>query len=1088
MKKFYVALLMLLCLHLVAFSQERTITGVIVDESDEPLPGVTVLVKGTTIGTASDFDGKYSINVPEGSNELVFSFIGFKPITKEIGAEKSFNITLLEDAVGLEEVVVTAMGIKKSVKALGYSSQVVETDDVLKSNEQNLITALSSKAAGVQVTSSSGSPGGSAGIRIRGNSTISGSNDPLIIVDGIYMDNSYNGTEAETAGVAYSNRAIDINPNDIADINILKGIAATALYGTRASGGAIIITTKKGTGVAKKGLGVEYRVSTGIEQITTLPSVQSIHAQGNNGEYLAPETGASGSWGPKISDLQNQLGPEGEALAMDQNGNLIPANSAGAIPIQTYNNADQFYRNGGNIEHYLGLNGGKNGVSFGVSGSYSKRTGIIPTSDFERFTLKASGDVALSKNVNAFANLNYVNSGGTRVQQGSNLSGIMLGLLRTPPSFDNSNGNDDYDVENAYYNEDGTQRNYRGGGGYDNPYWVINNIPFNDDVNRFFGNTGITVKPLDWLDITYRIGVDMYTDRRKLSYAIGSRNYPDGRIVEDQLFRRNTTSDLIVSATKSINDDLEVGLLVGHNFDIRNTNQITFVADELEIPGFQNASNALSVNLAESFENTTERRIRGLYAQASLNYKRMVYLTGTFRQDKASTFGAAKQEFTYPSATLSVDVTEALGISDNNYLSFAKVRGSWGQVGIEPLVYRTINIFTQSTFGGNYLGTIGFPWTTQDGAAAGFTISNLLRSENLKPELQTEFEIGTDLRFLKGRLFTDISYYERTTKDVLLDVPLSPGSGFEEEYRNVGKISNKGWEIILGGAPVETRNLAWDTQITFTTNKNRVEELAPGVEAVGLSGFTGIQSRAVAGEAMGTIFGGKWLRDDSGNLVIESNPDSPNYGFPIVAAKEGILGDPNPDYLIDFKNTLSVGPVYFSFLINRRKGGDMWNGTMGALSFFGAHERTLDRGTVATFNGVKGTVGDFDADGNEIIDFGNPENTPVANDIAITVDQAWYQGNGGGFGPVAETYMQDASWWRLREVSLGFNLPNKLLDSLPFTNGALTLTGRNLWLDTNFTGVDPDTNLTGQASNGFGLDYFNNPGTKSYVATLNLNF
>ena len=1041
------------------------------------------MVKGTTIGTASDFDGNYSIDVPEGSNILVFSFIGFKPITKEIGAEKIFNITLLEDAVGLEEVVVTAMGIKKSVKALGYSSQVVETDDVLKSNEQNLITALSSKAAGVQVTSSSGSPGGSAGIRIRGNSTISGSNDPLIIVDGIYMDNSYNSTEDATQGVAYSNRAIDINPNDIADINILKGIAATALYGTRASGGAIIITTKRGTGIAKKGLGVEYRVSTGIETITTLPSVQSVYAQGSNGVYSAPETGASGSWGPKISDLQTQVNAEGQLLAMDRNGNLIPASADNAIPIQTYDNADQFYRNGGNIEHHLGLNGGKDGINFGVSGSYSKRTGIIPTSDFERFTLKASGDVALSKNVSVFANLNYVNSGGNRVQQGSNISGIMLGLLRTPPSFDNSNGNDDYNAEDAYLNEDGSQRNYRGSAGYDNPYWVINNIPFKDDVNRFFGNTGITVKPLDWLDITYRIGVDMYTDRRKLVYTPGSNAYLEGRIVEDQLFRRNTTSDLIVSATRSINDDLEVGLLVGHNFDIRNTNQLKLVAEQLEIGGFQNISNALSINSTESFEETTERRIRGLYAQASVNYRRMAYFTGTFRQDKASTFGTAKQEFTYPSATLSLDVTEMLNLSDNKYLSFAKIRGSWGQVGIEPELYNTINIFTQSTFGGGYLGDIGFPWATSDGNTAGFTIDNTLRSENLKPELQTEIEVGTDLRFLNGRLFTDISYYQRKTEDVLLFVPVSSGSGFVDEYRNVGEISNKGWEIILGGSPIETNNFAWDAQITFTTNKNKVEKLADGVDAVGLSGFTGIQSRAVAGEAMGTIFGGQWLRDDSGNLVIESNPESPNYGFPIVDAQEGVLGDPNPDYLVDFKNTLSIGPVYFSFLVNRRKGGDIWNGTMGALSFFGAHERTLDRGTVATFEGVKGTVTGFDNEtGEEEVDFSGP------NDIAVTIDQAWYQGNGGGFGPVAETYMQDASWWRLREVSLGFNLPNNLLNSLPFTNGSLTLTGRNLWLDTNYTGVDPDTNLTGQSSNGFGLDYFNNPGTKSYVATLNLNF
>jgi len=1080
MRKFLLVLFLGMGVVITAFAQERTITGVVSDENAEPLPGVNVIVKSTTIGTITNLDGEYSIKVPEGYNELLYTFIGYTTITKEIGAERELSITMGEDLIGLEEVVVTALGVSRDKKSVGYSTQKVETTEILNSNEQNLITALSSKAAGVQVNSNSGAPGGSANIRIRGNSTITGNNSPLIVVDGVYMDNSYNNTDTGggTAGVANSNRAIDINPNDIADINILKGIAATALYGTRAANGAIIITTKRGKQGAK-GLNAEYRTSVGIEQVTSLPLLQQDYAQGSNGVYSAPATGASGSWGPLLSDLATLEGEDGSLQGFDANSNLVPVNSEDYVreigtPI---NNMENFFQNGSNMEHYLGFSGASDKASFGISGSYSTRNGIVPLSNFDRITLRTVGDAQLTKEVKAFANFNYANTGGRRIQQGSNLSGVMLGLARTPPTFDNANGSDDPEDETAYLNPDGSQRNYRGGGGYDNPYWVINQNPFEDDVNRFYGNTGLSVDPLDWLNVTYRIGIDMYTDRRKQIFAIGARSFPSGRVVEDQFFRRNTTSDLIVSARRQVSDAIEVGLTLGHNYDIRNFQNVFTTGDELTIPNFYNLSNS-ALNATESGETTTERRIRGIYGQVEFNYNKFVYLQGTLRQDKASTFGEAQNTFWYPSASVGFVFTDAFDLTDSPIFSFGKLRASYGQVGIEPVVYNTRNIFTSTSYGGGYLGVIGFPWIGEPG----FTVSNRLRNSDLKPEIQTEWEIGADLRLFRGKLRADVAYYDRTTEGAIFPVPVSPASGFAESYQNAGTISNKGWEVILGFSPIKNKNFTWDTQVTYTRNKNVVESLAEGVDGIFLAGFVATQSRAVAGESFGALFGGRWLRDENGDKIIENDPNKASYGFPIVDPERGVIGDPNPDFLVDIRNTFDFKGLNFSFLINRRQGGDIWNGTMGALSFFGAHERTLDRGSVIAFDGVKGTITGIDEEGAATFE------TAGENNIVVTNSQAWYQGNGGGFGSVDETYVQDASWWRLREVSLGFNLPTKWLGKSPFSGAGVTLIGRNLWLNTPYTGVDPETNLTGGSNNGFGLDYFNMPNTKSYVASLSLKF
>ncbi len=1087
MKKLYL-LLLLMCVTCISLQAQRAVSGTVIDEDGEPLIGVNVVAKGSTIGTITDFDGNYSLDVPDGTEQLTFSYIGYLVQILDLGASNVIDVTLKEDVVGMDEVVVTALGIAREKKALGYATQKVEVDDVTNAREQNLVSALASKSAGVQVTQSSGSPGGGASIKIRGNSSLS-SGSPLFVVDGVILDNSTFSTEGTTAGVAYSNRMIDINPNDIEDINILKGPTAVALYGTQASEGAVVITTKSGKGGKgkKRGLNVTYSGAVTFDQVNKMPELNDMYGQGSGGNYQGPSTGQGSSWGPLLSDLR--FVQEG---ATDADGNAIDYNpitgdrlivhkddpNASSTVIPVINNVDDFYQTGVGNEHHISLSGSSDKASYYLGIGRSNKNGIVPLSNFARNTIKVKGDASLSDKVKVFSSVNYTQSGGRRVQQGSNLSGVMLGLLRTPPSFDNTNGETDVESTEAYLNADGSQRNYRGGSGYDNPFWTINQNPFTDDVNRVFGNVGTSIDPLNFVNITYRAGFDIYSDRRQQIFAIGSRSYPGGRIVEDAYFFKKYTSDLLVTLSQKFTDDLGGSLLLGHSYQNNYVNNLFQTGDDLIVPDFYNMVNVATINQAESGDFTGRDELSGIFAQLKLDFARTVYLDASIRRDASSTFGDRKPYFWYPAASLSFVFTEPLGLTDNKYLSFGKLRLSYADVGIPPGRYATSNGYVTSSFGGGYLGTLGFPFL----GTPGYTVSTSIGNPAVEPERQASFEVGTDLRFFNGRLTADMAYYVQKSRKVLLYVPTAPASGSAEFYQNAATVQNKGFELVLTGTPVKTKNFEWYSEVNFSRNRNLVTALADGVESIGLSGFTGIQSRAVAGYAFGTIFGGQWLRDDAGNLVIENNPQSSNFGYPILDPEEGVLGDPNPDWNMGIRNTFSAFGVSLSALLDIKKGGDMWNGTKGALTFFGASALTENRGEIIVFDGVAGTLGDTNDDGVlEAVTDGS------ANTVAVPLDQAWYQGNGGGFGSVSETFVEDASWFRLREITLSYSLPKSITEKMRFTDLSLNVTGRNLLLITPYTGIDPETNLTGQTA-GFGLDYFNMPNTKGFTLGLQAKF
>lgn len=1091
MRRFF-ALVCMLMLTGVAVHAQKVVSGTVTDgATNEPLSGVTVFEKGTTNGTFTDGNGEFSLTVADDASVLVFRFLNYS--TQEVEASGSLDIAMEEDVLLLDEVVVTALGIKREKKQLGYSVQSVGGDDVVRSGETNVISGLNSKVAGVQVISSTGSPGGASFIRVRGSASMTGANQPLIVIDGVPLDNSQlmsgnpdNGTGGNSnnllSGVANSNRAIDINPNDIADVTVLKGPAASALYGIQAANGVILITTKRGSKAGSgKALNVSYNTSIAIDQVNKMPELQTKYAQGISGNYFPPETGLSVSWGP----LADTLAWDGATdYPYDRNGNIVgQSDPTASIPFSNYDNAGTFFQNGITTDHDIALSGGSDNANYRFSIGRRNQKGIVPLSEWGRTTLKLAGDLKLSPRIRTAASVGYTNSGGRRVQQGSNLSGLMLGMLRTPVNFDNSNGASDVEDPSAYILPDGTQRNYRGGGGYDNPYWTINQNPHTDQVNRMYGFTSVTYDAFKWLNIFYRLGTDVYSDSRLQEFAINSRGNPAGQVYQERHNYRHVNSDLWITLSHDFSEKFGGSLMLGNNLYNQNYNRLYTQGDGFTFANFTHISNAQTVLTRESTQN---KRTAAVFFDAKASYDDWVFVNVTGRNEWSSTLPSDGRSFFYPSASLGLVITEPLGLSDNNILPYAKLRVSYAQVGNDAPIYALQTFYGNSAINDGWTNGIAFPFQGTSGFTYGGNTA-VLGNPALRPEKTSSLEIGADLRFVKNRIGVDFTYYSSASVDQIFAVPVAASSGAVQLIANAGRVENKGIEAILNFTPVKSDNFRWDGQINFTSNRNMVIELAEGVETVSLGGFLGTAIRNVPGQEYGQIYGGTWLRDTVTNsIVIES--DSANnpsgYGYPLESGDEGVIGNPNPRWLMGFRNTFTFKGLYFSFLFDIRQGGDIWNGTQGALTFFGRSKLTEDRGAVTVFEGVKGTV---DADGNLLLQDETGTSGTFTNNIEATLDEDWYLGNGGGFGNVAEHFVQDGSWVRLREVTLGYELPAEWFENTPFAGINIGASARNLWLSTKYEGIDPETSLMGSV-NAQGLDYFNMPNTKSYSFRLGVNF
>ncbi len=1049
-----------------AYAQTRTVSGKVTSSQDGMgIPGVTVVVKGTTIGAITDLDGKYQINVRPEHRTLVFSYISMRTVEAALGNQTTINVVMEPDVFQIDEVVVTAIGVSRESKALGYAVQSVGSEAIVRSAATNPINALSGKVAGVQITNSSGAAGASSFMTIRGTASITGNNQPLFVIDGVPIDNSQltsgnpdDGSNNLLYGVALSNRVVDLNPEDIESVNILKGGAATALYGLRAANGAVVITTKKGSAIGGKPTSVAFNSSVTFEQISQLPEMQHKYAQGV-GTY-SPTTTAV--WGPALSDLRY----DGTTTNPDYPlGSIVPAAGApaGAQPIPDYDNIASFFQTGMSYNNSIALSGGNDNNTYYLSIANSTNKGVVPNNTFDRTNISLTSESKLSDKFKSETRLAYANSGGIRIQQGSNTSGVMLALMRMPPNFDITGGVDDPVNDRASYMRlDGRQRNAYNTGGYDNPFWTVNMNQFKDIVNRLTGHTALSYVANEWLTVTYRIGTDWYSDRRKQFFARGSRTAPNGRIYEQQFYVQDINSDLLFAINRRINEDINFNALIGQNMFQTSFQNLFVQGDALTVPEFYHLSNAATYITRES---KSKKRTAAIFADLGLSYKNMIYFNATGRNEWSTTLPEGNNSFFFPSFNGSFVFTELPALKDNSILPYGKLRASYAIIANDAFAYGTLSSFGAASYADGWTDGISFPFL----GVPGFALSTTLPNSKLEPEFLKSFEVGVDLKFLKNRLGIDLTWYDNKNEKLILAVPIAKSSGYYAANLNAATMVNKGIELTLRGVPVQSKSLNWNIDVNFTKNVNEVIELAEGVDNVFLAGFVGSQTRAVVGQPYGSIFGNDWKRDANGNILIVDDPNAWNYGYPESAEDETNLGNVMPDWTMGINNNISWKGVSLSFLFDIKKGGKMWNGTKGAMYFFGTHKDTESRGDGAVYviEGVK-------------MSNGQP------NDIKVAKDINWYRnGEGSGFTGPAGQFVESTDWVRLRELTLSYQLSRSLLNKTFLNSAELFVTGRNLWLSTPYTGVDPETSLIG-AGNGQGLDYFNMPGVKSYTIGLRL--
>lgn len=976
------------------------------------------------------------------------------------------------DTGRLDEVSVTATGLKTSTRKMGYTTSQVQGKALTQSGEGGVIQGLSGKASNVQITKNSGDPGAGAYIQIRGQNTITGSNQPLIILDGVPVSNSSVGQGVD--GVVQQSRLNDINPADIENIEILKGAAAAAIWGTRAANGVIMITTKKG----KKGLKVEFNSSIGFDYVNREYEKQGIYGQGSNGKWVANN---GSSWGDKIASRAG--GPDSTASSGahfigDQTGNtyykILKKKST-----QVYNdkNRNQVFRTGITFNNNISISSANEKSAVYFSASDWKQQGILAgQSDYHRTTGRLNFSYNADKNLKLVLNGTMSKISSNRVQQGSNVDGLYLGYLRTAPDFDNT------DYSGTYVNASGAQflgvqrgyRKYLGDGipAYNNPGWTLNRQTNTSDVTRFILNPEVNYKYLSNSELTVRVGYDQSNDRRITYFPVGSAgNYSNGGF-NDQYIQESELSFHAINRsdfdlTKKLKLNTTIGYLSSNqSFYNIGGNASQFIITDQNRFSFIN-STSQNMDPFNYYSQTLNNRVYGIF---DFDYLDKLNVQLTYASERSSTYA---NRFASPSASLSYEFSKDVKIPG---MSFGKFRMSAGQVGIAPPVYiwNTNYVNASSVSGwGEYMDASQFGGSIYRSSTRG--------NPGITPEMKREMEAGFDLKFLKNKLSWGITAYSNTIDGAILPVAVAASTGYTSQWKNAANLSNKGIESELSYAIIRNNDMTWNIYSTYGMNRNMVNSLN-GTTSITLNGFTGTDSRAIQGYAMGELYGGVWARDSSNKMVLDAN------GFPVASANSAPIGNPNPTWRGSMGTNFSWKGFTVNILFETCQGNKMWAGTAGILNHFGIAPETATEFTVSGDQASKikdvtgATIADkatANADGSYTVR-GSLHDFGAGN---VWLNQAWYQSLGGGFGPVSEQFIKDASWTRLRELSINYDLPENICKMIHVPGASIGFTGRNLWLYTAFKGVDPETNLTG-VSNGRGLDYFTNPGTKSFIFNI----
>ena len=986
---------------------QKTVTGTVSDASG-PLPGVSILEKETTNGVETDFNGNFSIKVSKNDATLSISYLGYKTIEISVTGKTTLIVRLEEDAESLDEIVVNALGFSVDKKTLGSTYSKVDASQAKRSGETGVINSLSGKASGVKIARSNGDPGAGSSIQIRGANTISGNSQPLIVIDGIAFSNeNSNGIgNSRDGGVSQQSRLNDINQDDIESMTILKGASAAAVWGSQAANGVIVITTKKGRNKDK--VDVSYSAVVSFDKITDRHPLQSNYGQGSSGNWSQNN---SRSWGDKIADrsgTDDDFDTSGQYFESQDGTVYYPINSGGKNSRETFvdDNFNQVFGTGQSINQNVSVSGAGEKGNIYLSFGKLKSEGIIKNSTYDKINASLNAGYKFNDQFSVKGKLNYITSKSNRIQQSSNVNGLYLGLLRNAPDVSIQ------DYIGTYYNNAGTptplrQRSYRNTYGsktnsaYNNPLWTVNELENLNNVERYLLNLETTYKPTDKVTLIARGGIDNYVDFRDSFFPMfSSGSVPsNGFYSLENRDLKNLSFDLIGRTNFDLKEDLNLSVTLGYGHNNKKrystyTEATNFLFNTRlkDLNTLSTEENIASLNSKSFFKSDR------LYSVLGFKHKEVfLNLTGAYETFSSSSIGVF-----YPAADVSWNFSD-LDTFEDSLLSYGKFRASFGQVGVAPQRHRFNTTFEAFSYS-DYSDPIDI---TNFGG--GFKLNDDLGNLNLKPEIKTEFEIGTDLKFLNDRLGLNLTYYKNEIKDVLLDVSLSPSSGFNNQYRNAGKLSNSGIEIDFDAKLVQHEDYNISLFGNFNNNKSEVLDLA-GTQVVALVPGS-ITSAAIVGQPMGVLYGSKIKRNADGSYDLDAN------GFLQQDSEQGVIGDPNPDWRGGVGMNANYKKFNFNILFETSQGNDYAERTRFILGNFGTH---ADVG-----NEVTPSVDVKDLNGNI-----HPAGTPVRGNIKdfgagpVLLNQAWYTSRGGGFGssPINELAIADASWVRLRELSLGYSL------------------------------------------------------------------
>lgn len=1070
-----------------AFAQDKTISGTVTDPDGLPLPGVNIVVEGTTNGTQTDFDGNYAITASPGQT-LLFTYIGQKDVRRTVGADAVINVQMTEDAQALEEVVVTALGIKREKKALGYSVSEVGQESLESRSTGDVARVLNGKVAGLQITNQNGLAGSSTNVVIRGLSSFSGSNQALFIVDGVPFNANTNAVSASTnnndnrnsflEGNSGSSRFLDLDPNSIESINVLKGLAAANLYGSLGRNGVILITTKGGSsaGAGPKKTEITVNSSFFFNEISNLPNYQNEF--GNGGDQLWTEffsNFGSSFRRNNVASFENDPGVDNVTQSIPHPfSRFFSADLRAAFPefqgtqlaYIPYNNVEAFFRRGttstNNINLRKSSEDGK--TSFNLNYGHLEDQGFTPGNSVTRNSFGVGGRAELSNKFTVNGTLNYARTnfrsppiaaaqGGTA--SGTQSSSIFSNIFFTPRSVDL--------IGQPFQNPlTGGSVYYRRGNDIQNPLWTVENAGVQQRSNRVFGQAQLSYTINDNLNLSYRAGIDFSTE---FNTNFQNRGGVDGgaRLLSG-IYQTFTNDNTIFDHNLVLAGQYELTSKLGLNFTVGGTTRRElFERNGANSDGQQVFGVLRHFNFANTIpiQFTSERNIAGLYGQFEFDYDNAFFLTLAGRNDWVSNFDIANRSIFYPSASISILPTEFIDGLKGNTLNYLKIRGGIGT---------SANFETQGAFPVATVLNLNVQDSQDDSGAnlisqqVGATLGN----PNLKPETLREIEVGIESRWWNSRINLDVSLFSRVTNDLIIQQPLDPATGFLQTNTNIGEVTNDGIEVALGVDIFRSKNpdgFNWNSSVNFTALDPIVTDLGQDTEQIIYSGFSNLGNAAIEGERLGVLFGGRIERDDDGNLIVDQRGDYQG------ATDNGIIGDPNPDFTMNFINTISFKNFSLNWQLNYQQGGDIYSATVGTLLARGVTEDTVDRLGSFILPGVNVTR---DAEGNIT--------SSVPNTRQISGFDTYFRNLSGFFGkPEAAVY--DATHIRLQEVALAYSMPQKFLDKTPFGNLTFTISGRNLFVEAFNTpdGINFDPNVNGLGvGNGSGFDFLAGPASRSY--------